>query len=660
MMQYNLIRPTRKRILSQSTQPQTDARWTVADSSDLYRVTDWGDGLFRLNAKGNLVVCPTGPSGPEVDLMQLVADLEQRDLTTPLLIRFSDIFRNRLDGIASAFRNAIKEHGYKGIYQAVYPIKVNQQRHVVEEMLEHGRPHGFGLEAGSKPELLAIMAMVDDPNTPIICNGFKDASFIEAVILATKLGKHIIPVIEKFSELKLIIDYAKQHGVRPRFGVRVKLASRGTGRWEHSAGERSKFGLFVSEVLDLVERLRQEDMLDCLTLLHCHVGSQINDIRKLKPAVTELGRIYAELRRLGAGMDTVDVGGGLGVDYDGTGSARESSMNYSLQEYANDIVFHLQNICDTTGTPHPRIISESGRAMAAHHSVLIFDVLGWSGFDRFELPQSFDKKELEQMPQPVRTLAECYQYLSADNYSEYYHDAQVARDQALSLFNLGYCSIEYRGLAERLFFSICSSVLRILRREDEIPEEFASLESLLSDIYFCNCSIFQSLPDHWAIDQTFPVLPIHRHNEEPTCRGILADITCDSDGKIDKFIPGYGEGEPDRVLPLHPYTGAPYYLAACLVGAYQETLGDLHNLFGDTNAVHISVDDKGGIEVTEVVEGDTVREVLSYVQYDPDELRRKFTKSIEAAVRDNRLTLEEQRTLRRFYERGLNESTYLT
>lgn len=634
--------------------------WTPADSTALYRVDDWGQGLFRINDQGHLAVCPTGPEGPQVDLKQLTDDLERRDLSTPLLIRFTDILRHRLDAIAGAFTRAIADHGYQGQYQAVYPIKVNQQRHVVEEMLEHGQPHRFGLEAGSKPELLAVMAMVDDPDTPIICNGFKDASFIEAVILATKLGKNIIPVIEKFSELQIIIDQAKKHGVRPKFGVRVKLASRGTGRWEHSAGERSKFGLFVSEVLDLVERLRDEDMLDCLTLLHCHVGSQLNDIRKIKPVVTEMGRVYAELRKMGVGLDTVDVGGGLGVDYDGTATARDSSMNYSLQEYANDIVFHLHNVCEATGTPHPRIITESGRAMAAHHSVLIFDVLGWSGFDRFELPQSFSDDALAAMPQPVKILAEAYLGLSEKNYSEYYHDAQVARDQALSLFNLGYCSIEHRGLAERLFFSICSSVMRIVREFDEIPKEFASLQTLLSDIYFCNFSVFQSLPDHWAIDQTFPVLPIHRHTEEPNCRGILADITCDSDGKIDQFIPGHGETEPNRVLPLHPVTGAKYYLAACLVGAYQETLGDLHNLLGDTNAVHVSIDGDGTVAVSEVVEGDTVREVLSYVQYDPDELRRKFSKSIESAVRDNRLTLDEARTLRRFYERGLNESTYLT
>jgi len=640
--------------------PTTEPAWTTDDSAALYRVDDWGDGFFKINDQGHLAVCPDGPDGGVIDLKQLTESLQKRDLNTPLLIRFSDILKRRLTDIADAFARAIKDHQYTGRFQAVYPIKVNQQRHVVEEILEAGAPHRFGLEAGSKPELMAVMAMVDDPGTPIICNGFKDASFIEAVILATKLGKQIIPVIEKFSELQLIIDHAKAHGVRPQFGVRVKLASRGTGRWEHSAGERSKFGLFVSEVLDLVERLREEDVLDCLTLLHCHVGSQINDIRKLKPAITELARVYTELRTMGVGLDTVDVGGGLGVDYDGTGSAHDSSMNYSLQEYANDVVFHLQTVCDETQTPHPRIITESGRAMAAHHSVLVFDVLGWSGFDRFDLPRTYSAQAMAEMPQPVRTLVEAYQWLTADNASEYYHDAQVAREQVLSLFNLGYCSLEHRGLAERLFFSIGARVLRFVEEGEVAPDAFASLRTLLSDIYFCNCSIFQSLPDHWAIDQTFPVLPIHRLGERPTCRGILADITCDSDGKIDQFIATHPEAGPDRVLPLHPYTGEPYYIAACLVGAYQETLGDLHNLFGDTNAVHVRLGADGEFEISEVVEGDSVREVLGYVQYDPDALRRKFAQSIEDAISNQRLTLDEARVLRRFYDRGLNESTYLT
>ncbi|MEM1355836.1 MAG: biosynthetic arginine decarboxylase [Planctomycetota bacterium] len=642
---------------TQASPVHAPSGWNPAASQELYRVDAWGQGLFRITDRGTLAVCPQGPDGPEIDLKQLTEELGQRDLDCPLLIRFSDLLRYQLHAIAQAFEQAIEDHGYTGGYHAVYPIKVNQQRHVVQEMLDYGKELGFGLEAGSKPELLAVMAMVDDPDTPIICNGFKDSQFIEAVILATKLGKTIIPVVEKFSELQLIIDHAKAHNIRPRIGVRVKLATRGAGRWENSAGERSKFGLFVSEVLDLVERLRSEDMLDCLELLHCHVGSQVNDIRKIKSMVTELGRVYAELHRAGAGLGYVDVGGGLGVDYDGSHSAHESSTNYSLQEYANDIVYHLQSVCDQAGVPHPTIISESGRAMAAQHSVLIFNVLGWSGFDRFELPGAFSDTELKGLPQPVRTLVECHQGLSSENFVEYYHDAQVARDQALSLFNLGYCTIEQRGLAERLFFSIGSSVLREVRRLDEVPEEFASLEVMLSDIYFCNFSIFQSLPDHWAIGQTFPVLPIHRLDEPPTCRGILADITCDSDGKIDQFI---GTGQSERYLPLHPYTGADYFLAACMVGAYQETLGDLHNLFGDTNAVHVRLEAGGEVAVEEVVEGDTVREVLRYVQYDTEELRRRFTKSVERALRENRLDLEEARVLRRFYEKGLAGSTYLT
>ncbi|MFI4859315.1 MAG: biosynthetic arginine decarboxylase [Phycisphaerales bacterium JB063] len=643
--------------------PNTSSRkirtdeWTREDSADLYRLGLWGRGMFNINKKGHLVVTPSDTVGAGVDLKKLTDELAKRDLHAPVLIRFTDLLQQRLREIANAFATAIAEHEYEAGYHAVYPIKVNQQRHVVESMMELGRSHGFGLEAGSKPELIAVMAMVDDPNTPIICNGFKDRQFIEAVILATKLGRNIVPVVEKFSELNLIIEESKKHNVRPQIGVRIKLASRGTGRWEHSAGERSKFGLFVSEVLDMVERLREADMLDCLTLLHCHVGSQLNDIRKVKAVVTELARLYCELYRIGAKAKFVDIGGGLGVDYDGSNSAQEGSVNYTLQEYANDIIYHMQTVCDATETPHPTIISESGRAMAAHHSVLIFNVLGWSGFDRFDLPESFDDESLEEMPEPVRTLAESYAALNSDNYTECYHDAQMAREQTLSLFNLGYCSIEHRGLAERLFFSIGSRVLRYVRDVENPPEEFANLEMMLSDIYFCNCSIFQSLPDHWAIDHRFPVMPIHRLNDEPTCRGILADITCDSDGKIDKFI---GDGEPEYTLPLHPYTGADYYLAAFLVGAYQETLGDLHNLFGDTNAVHIRIGPGGEVEIEEVVEGDTVREVLAYVQYQPEELRRSFTRAVEKSVREQRLTLDEARTLRRFYEKGLAGSTYLT
>ncbi len=639
-----------------TTEPQR-AAWTAADSAELYGIGRWGSAYFSVNDAGHIIAHPTGDRALSIDLKQLVEDLKARDLEPPLLLRFTDILRHRLDAMATAFGKAIEDHGYRGRYRCVYPIKVNQQRHVVEEVLDIGRSHGFGLEAGSKPELLAIMALVQDGDTPIICNGFKDDQFIEAVILAKKLGRNVIPVVEKFSELRLIVKHAKAHNVEPSIGVRVKLATRGAGRWESSGGARSKFGLFVSEVLDAVEYLRKEDMLGCLNLLHFHLGSQINDIRQIKRALTELVRVYAELYQTGANLQYIDVGGGLGVDYDGSKTSVDSSINYTLQEYANDVVYHTQQVCDDADVPHPTIISESGRAMVAHHSVLIFNVLGWSGFDRFELPDTFSEEELEKMPAPMRMMAEAWMGLNESNAVEYYHDAQMARDQTLNLFNLGYCTLAQRGLAERLFYAICSRVWRIVKGFEHVPDDFRELEPLLSDTYFCNCSIFQSMPDAWAIDQKFPIMPIHRLSEEPTCRGILADITCDSDGKIDKFIGPAGE-EP--VLPLHPYTGADYYLAAFLIGAYQETLGDLHNLFGDTNAVHLSVGEDGKVQVDEVVEGDTVAEVLGYVQFEPEELRRTFRKTLERAVNDNKLTIEESRLLRRFYEQGLSGYTYLT
>jgi len=633
------------------------AGWTAADSSDLYRVERWGDGYFSVAAGGHMLVHPDGSPQRSVDLHQLVQDLRARDLHPPLLLRFTDVLRHRLGQLADAFATAIRDYDYRGGYRAVYPIKVNQQRHVVEEVLEFGKAHGFGLEAGSKPELLAIMALVDDGDTPIICNGFKDDAFIEAVILATKLGRTVIPVVEKFTELKRIIHHAKAHGVRPSIGVRVKLATRGAGRWESSGGARSKFGLFINEVLDAVDLLRAEGFLECLDLLHFHLGSQINDIRQVKSAITELARVYTELCAAGAGLQYLDIGGGLGIDYDGSGTADDSSMNYSLQEYANDVVYHTREVCDSAGVAHPTIISESGRAMVAHHSVLVFNVLGWSGFDRFELPESFSAAELKALPAPVRTLAEAWVGINGDNCVEYFHDAQLARDQTLHLFTLGYCTLAHRGLAERLFYAICSQTWRYMRDQDVIPEEFAALEPMLSDTYFCNCSIFQSLPDSWAIDQLFPIMPIHRLEEHPSCKGILADITCDSDGKIDHFI---GDGDASKVLPLHPYTGADYLLGAFLVGAYQETLGDLHNLFGDTNAVHVRLDDHGRAHIEEVVEGDTVSEVLGYVQYDVEHLRRQFRKMLEQAVSAGRISIDESRVLRRFYEQGLSGSTYLT
>ncbi len=637
-------------------QPNGQRAWTKEDSVNLYGIKQWGQGYFSINDAGHVAVHPTQHAAQKIDLKQLVDELRERDIQLPMLVRFTDILRHRVARIHDAFEQAIRDHDFKGEYRCVYPVKVNQQRHVIEEIAEFGKPYGFGLEAGSKPELLAVLAIVEDDKTPIICNGFKDDEFIEAVILATKIGKNIIPVIEKFSELELLVKFAKLHNVKPSIGVRVKLAAKGAGRWESSGGVRSKFGLFISEVLGALEYLRSQGMGDCLNLLHFHQGSQINSIRNIKHAVTELVRVYTELQRLGAGLKYIDIGGGLGVDYDGSKTDFGSSINYGLQEYANDIIFHVKEICDQTGVEHPTIISESGRAMVAYHSVLIFNVLGWSGFARFDLPAAIPTDQRLRMPQPVVHLFETCQGINEQNFMEYYHDAQMAKDSVLSLFNLGYCTLEHRSLAERLFFGVCAKVLNFVRKLDYVPDEFMGLEAMLSDTYFCNFSIFQSIPDSWAIDQLFPIMPIHRLNEEPTCRGILADITCDSDGKVDRFI---DRRQVKSVLELHPFDGTDYFLATFLVGAYQEILGDLHNLLGDTNAVHVSIDDEGRFSIDEVIEGDTVREVLQYVQFSADELMRRMRKSVERALREQKLTLDESRVLLKFYENGLEGYTYL-
>ncbi|MEX0776131.1 MAG: biosynthetic arginine decarboxylase [Phycisphaeraceae bacterium] len=630
--------------------------WTVADATQLYGIENWGGRYFSISAEGNVRVHPTAEPARSIDLKKLVDELKQRDIHPPILLRFTDILKDRVTQVHDAFAKAIKDNDYHGRYRCVYPVKVNQQRHVIEEILDFGKPYGFGLEAGSKPELLAVMAIVDDADTPIICNGFKDDEFIEAVILATKVGKNIIPVVEKFSELELIVKYAKMHNVKPSVGVRVKLSAKGSGRWEQSGGVRSKFGLFINEVVDALEYLRANDLGDCFNLLHFHLGSQINNIRNIKSAIVELSRIYVEMQRLGAGLQYIDVGGGLGVDYDGSKTNFESSVNYSLQEYANDVVFHIRQICEDAEVEHPTIISESGRAMVAYHSVLVFNVLGWSGFDRFEVPAAIAPEQRETMPAPVVNLFDTYHGLTEANFTEYYHDAQLAKEEVLHLFNLGYCTLLHRSLAERLFFAICSRVLKSVRKMEYVPEEFTGLEAMLSDTYFCNFSIFQSMPDSWAIDQLFPIMPIHRLNEEPCCKGILADITCDSDGKVDHFI---DRRDVKSVLELHDYTGEDYFLAAFLVGAYQEILGDLHNLLGDTNAVHIRLGDDGMPMIDEVIEGDTVREVLQYVQFSSEDLMRTMRRSVEKALRDGKLTLDESRVLLRFYENGLKGYTYL-
>jgi arginine decarboxylase len=636
------------------------APWKVADSLDLYHVGAWGQGYFSINAAGHVVVQPDGRADRQIDLFDVVQGLAARDLTTPLVLRFSGILAHRLRHLHDAFAQAIVENDYRGSYTAVFPIKVNQQRLVVEEVYRYGRDFGFGLEVGSKPELLAVMAMSENaPDRLIVCNGFKDDSYIEAVILATRLGRTIIPVVENFSELDLILRNARKHAVRPRIGVRVKLASEGSGRWRDSAGEKSKFGLFITEILEVVEVLRQHDMLDCLKLVHCHPGSQLQDIRRVKDAINELAHVYAELKLLGAGLEYIDVGGGLGVDYDGSGTNYPSSMNYTLAEYANDVVYRVASVCNSRGIAHPRIVSESGRAIAAHHSVLVFNALGTSALDKFHVTGQEDRdyRGTQPIPQPVRDLFDAYRGVAERRLVECYHDALTAREQSLQMFNLGLMSLEFRGLAERLFWATCARIRDFCRRLEEIPEELEQLESILSDIYFCNVSVFQSLPDSWAIDQLFPIMPIHRLDEQPTRRGVLADITCDSDGKIDRFV---SHREIKRTLELHELrAGEPYYLAAFLVGAYQETLGDLHNLFGDTHVVHIRLEDDGSWSIGEIVKGDTANKVLEYMEYDVDELYPALARDCERAIREGRMTVAESQAIKRFYEGELDGYAYL-
>jgi arginine decarboxylase len=626
-------------------------QWTTLDAAELYDVASWGKGYFSVGANGNLHVHPTKDPARSIDLKKLVDTLVLRGISLPILIRFGDILRHRLSEIYQAFESAIAEHGYQGQYCCVYPIKVNQQRQVIEELFQYGRRFRFGLEAGSKPELLAVLALADN-QTPIICNGFKDDEYIEMVMLARKIGRHIIPVVEKYTELEMIAEHARRIGVRPAIGLRLKLATRGSGRWKSSGGYRSKFGLTVSEARRALERLRELGMPDCLELLHFHLGSQITNIRFIKAAVIEAARIYVEMARAGAGLKYLDVGGGLGVDYDGSQTDFESSVNYTLQEYANDVVYHIQNVCDEAGVPHPTIISESGRALVAYHSLLVFNVLGVSGLGEEEAPAELPP----DAEQPLVDLQETYNSLSVKNLLEAFHDAQQALDQALNLFSLGYLSLEQRCLAENYYWAICRRIQRLTHELEYLPEELEGLDAMLADTYFCNFSLFQSMPDSWAIRQLFPIMPIHRLNERPTRHAILGDISCDSDGKIDQFI---DRRDVKRTLPLHPFNGEPYYLGAFLLGAYQEILGDLHNLFGDTNAVHVSLGENGEVILDNVIKGDTVREVLEYVQFNSEVLLSQFRRDVEAALREGRIGYEESGRLLRFYEEGLYGYTYL-
>ncbi len=634
--------------------------WSVEDAADLYQTRLWGKGFFDVNAAGNVVVRPERDPKREIDLHEVVEGLRERGLKTPVLLHFSDLLARRVADMNEAFQNAIRENGYRGNYTSVFPIKVNQQRRVVEEIRQAGSTFNTGLEVGSKPELLAVMGLTTEiGDRLIICNGFKEDRYIEFAMLAAKLGRRIVPVIENLNELNLIVTHAQRLGVRPRIGVRVNLSAKGAGRWRNSSGVKAKFGLTLLELLEVFEFLKARGMEDCLELLHCHMGSQIHDIRQVVSGVNELARIFVQLSKLGAGLKIIDVGGGLGIDYDGSQTSFEFSMNYTLQEYASSVVYKIMSVCDEEGVDHPNIVTEAGRAMVAQQSVLIFDVLGANRLDRHRAPAELPVAAPgEDLPRPLVDIVETYRSVGERRLLERYHDAVEARDEATRLFSVGYMDLRSRALVDQYFWATCAKIRdRVRDLGGDAPEELADLEVSMSDTYFCNLSIFQSLPDIWAIHQLFPIMPIHRLGEKPTRLATLADITCDSDGKIDRFVDDH---DVKKAVPLHDFEdGERYLLGAFLVGAYQETLGDLHNLFGDTHAAHVRLDDSGEWWLDEVIEGDSVREVLQYVQYDPLKLSAMIRRECELAVRDKRMTAAESQKVVRAYEAGLDGYTYL-
>src|SRR5688572_27144955 len=632
---------------------QTELRaWTVRDSVELYNVDGWGRGFFSINEAGNVEVTPAGPGSTRIDLKRLVDDLRVRGLRLPMLIRFSDILKTRVEQLAGAFREAITDNDYKGRYLGVFPIKVNQARHVVEELIEYGRRTDLGLEAGSKPELLVALALQDNPEALVICNGYKDRAYIETAMLAQKLGRKVIIVVDRMGEVKTIIKASRDLGINPIIGVRARLSTKGAGKWVESTGDRSKFGLTTTEMVDTVELLRGEGMLDCLQLLHFHIGSQITAIRAIKDALRESSRIFVELHALGANMRYLDCGGGLGVDYDGSQTNFHSSVNYTLQEYAADVVSQVAEACNVKGVPHPDIVTESGRALVAHHSVLVYNVLDTNQMLLGQIPETLAKDEHPA----IQSLYETYEGISRKNFQEAYHDALQLKEEAISAFNLGILDLKARARVEQLFWATCEKILKIARDLTYVPDELEGLERQLSDTYYCNFSLFQSLPDHWAVRQLFPTLPLDRLNKQPQRRAVLADLTCDSDGKMDQFI---DLRDVKHFLELHPLNGEPYYIGTFLVGAYQEILGDLHNLFGDTDAVHVRLDGDD-YRVEHVVEGDSVAEVLSYVQYSKEDLISRVRRAVDSAVRDKRLTAVESGRLMRRYEEGLEGYTYLS
>ena len=628
-------------------------KWKVEDSAELYNIKGWGRQYFTINERGHVAVTPK-EGYASVDLKEVMDELQLRDITAPVLLRFPDILDNRVEKISKCFKKAAEQYNYKAQNFIVYPIKVNQMRQVVEEIVSHGKKFNIGLEAGSKPELHAVLATNIADDALIICNGYKDANYVELALLAQKMGRRIYLVVEKMNELKLIADISRRIKIRPNIGIRIKLSSTGAGKWEDSGGDSSKFGLNSSELLEALDYLERRDMKDCLKLIHFHIGSQITKIRFIKNALREAMQFYVQLSKSGFDIDFVDIGGGLGVDYDGTrNSASESSMNYAIQEYANDAVYSLVDACEKNGLKQPNIITESGRSLTAHHSVLVFEVL-----ETTTLPQWKDSEEIsDNEHELVRELYDIWDKLSQPRLFESWHDALQIREEALDLFSLGLIDLRTRAMVEKLFWSIAREVGDIAQTMKHAPEELRKVARMLPDKYFCNFSLFQSLPDHWAIDQLFPVMPLARLDEKPTRMATLQDMTCDSDGKIAHFISVQG-GSADYLM-LHPLRqGESYYLGVFLAGAYQEILGDMHNLFGDTNAVHISVY-KDRYEIDKIIDGETVAEVLDYVQFDPKKLVRNVETWVTASMKAGKITAEEGREFLSNYRSGLYGYTYL-
>ena len=627
-------------------------RWRIEDSAELYNIKGWGRSYFSINDKGHVQVTPK-EGYAAVDVKDVLDELQLRDITPPVLLRFPDILDNRIEKISRCFKQAAEEYNYQAQNFIIYPIKVNQVRQVVEEIVSHGKKFNIGLEAGSKPELHAVLALNIADNSVIVCNGYKDENYVELALLAQKMGRRIYVVAEKLNELKLIVSVAKRLGIRPNMGVRIKLTSSGSGKWEESGGDSSKFGLNSSELLEAIDFLESKDMKDCLKLIHFHIGSQITKIRRIKNALREACQFYVQLSKMGFGINFVDIGGGLGVDYDGTrSSASENSMNYSIQEYANDSISQLVDACVKNDLPQPNIITESGRSLAAHHSILVLDVL-----ETTQLPIWNDNDEVgENEHELARELFQIWDKLNQQRIFESWHDALQIREEALDLFNLGLLDLRTRAIIEKLFWSIAREVNDIALSLKHAPEELRKVVKMLPDKYFCNFSLFQSLPDSWAIDQVFPVMPLSRLDEKPTRHATLQDITCDSDGKICTYVSSQGAS---NFLPVHSLkNNEPYYLGVFLVGAYQEILGDMHNLFGDTNAVHIDVY-KDHYEIDQVIEGETVAEVLDYVEYNSKKLVRNVESWVTASMKSGKITPEEGREFLSNYRSGLYGYTYL-